>query len=325
MEEERRTLTAQIAEQKEEMALLTKDYQLLLEQNQQVELCLQTKEQEFAKAKELQMQLEIEKELRNRCELREENERRERIAAIASTMAMENECHRNITEKQEEMNKLQQLYDSYQMNMNEKYETVTGEKKELQEMNAGLKKEIEQLHLALSTSQSNQESVEQLGRVTCELEILKQKLHDLNHFSEYKQSIDAKKVTELEEKLTLSEQQRRRLHNLVQELRGNIRVFARVRPFLPGDGYDFSREMPDSSMITRSDMNTLKIGNKQISNTTGEEKKEEYEFNFDKVFGPTCSQEYLFHEVAEFVQSALDGYHVCLFSYGQTGSGKVTL
>lgn len=27
-------------------------------------------------------------------------------------------------------------------------------------------------------------------------------------------------------------------------------------------------------------------------------------------------------EVSEFVQSALDGFNVCLFSYGQTGSGK---
>jgi hypothetical protein len=30
----------------------------------------------------------------------------------------------------------------------------------------------------------------------------------------------------------------------------------------------------------------------------------------------------IFGEVSELVQSALDGYHVCLFSYGQTGAGK---
>jgi len=28
------------------------------------------------------------------------------------------------------------------------------------------------------------------------------------------------------------------MHNLIQELRGNVRVFARVRPYLPGDGVD---------------------------------------------------------------------------------------
>jgi len=33
-------------------------------------------------------------------------------------------------------------------------------------------------------------------------------------------------------------------------------------------------------------------------------------------------QELVFEEVSEFVQSALDGFNVCLFSYGQTGSGK---
>jgi len=29
---------------------------------------------------------------------------------------------------------------------------------------------------------------------------------------------------------------KKRMHNTIQELRGNVRVFARVRPFLPGDG-----------------------------------------------------------------------------------------
>ena len=40
------------------------------------------------------------------------------------------------------------------------------------------------------------------------------------------------------------------------------------------------------------------------------------------MFGPSIGQEAVFTEVSEFVQSALDGYSVCLFSYGQTGSGK---
>ena len=47
-----------------------------------------------------------------------------------------------------------------------------------------------------------------------------------------------------------------------------------------------------------------------------------YDFSFDRVFAPSAGQEAIFQEVSEFVQSALDGYNVCLFSYGQTGSGK---
>eukprot|EP00300_Choanocystis_sp_HF-7_P042479 c9230_g2_i1.p1 GENE.c9230_g2_i1~~c9230_g2_i1.p1 ORF type:complete len:405 (+),score=83.06 c9230_g2_i1:158-1216(+) len=41
----------------------------------------------------------------------------------------------------------------------------------------------------------------------------------------------------------------------------------------------------------------------------------------DQIFVPG-SQDEIFDEVTELVQSALDGYHVCLFAYGQTGSGK---
>merc|ERR1712224_1147750 len=40
------------------------------------------------------------------------------------------------------------------------------------------------------------------------------------------------------------------------------------------------------------------------------------------VFEDNTKQENVFEEINQLVQSALDGYKVCIFAYGQTGSGK---
>lgn len=118
-----------------------------------------------------------------------------------------------------------------------------------------------------------------------------------------------KRIAELEAHLLQLEQLRRQMHNQIQELRGNIRVYVRTRPFLPGDKQD-----GDSPVDVSPDGESLSIVDRRSGSPLG--------FRFDKVFAPSAGQELIFDEVSDFVQSALDGYHVCLFSYGQTGSGK---
>lgn len=48
----------------------------------------------------------------------------------------------------------------------------------------------------------------------------------------------------------------------------------------------------------------------------------EYKFNFEQIFDQSAKQQDIFSELSQLVQSALDGYNVCIFAYGQTGSGK---
>jgi len=122
-----------------------------------------------------------------------------------------------------------------------------------------------------------------------------------------------RRIVELETALSNGERIRRTMHNRIQELRGNIRVFVRTRPFLPGDGMSSNSSidvLPDGESLTIS------------GNNPGKNGKKLHNFQFDMVFPPSAGQNSVFDEVSDFVQSALDGYHVCLFSYGQTGSGK---
>ena len=101
---------------------------------------------------------------------------------------------------------------------------------------------------------------------------------------------------------------RKALFNQLQELKGNIRVYCRVRPL--------------SHREKDSDVNSIsfpEVGALQIVNP---EKKSTNAFEFDQVFTPASTQEEVFSEVADLVTSVMDGYNCCIFAYGQTGSGK---
>jgi kinesin family protein C1 len=173
--------------------------------------------------------------------------------------------------------------------------------------------------------------------------------------------IAQRRILELEQEARDSEMVRRKLHNMVQELKGNIRVFCRVRPVITSDlsssfsstglvrsGFPNNPTPGDEEKVTAADISFPdKRDKKEIvissssSSAMGSERKEVYNFGFDRVrsllmkntlhdletalpqvFEPESTQAEVFEEISLLAQSCVDGYNVCIFAYGQTGSGK---
>ncbi|XP_068213634.1 kinesin-like protein KIFC1 isoform X2 [Palaemon carinicauda] len=133
------------------------------------------------------------------------------------------------------------------------------------------------------------------------------------------------KIQEQDDKLLEGEMIRRKLHNTVLELKGNIRVFCRVRPLL-GDEIKNNGNSDVTHHINFIDDHTLEVGKGDVNTSSMSGLKNRgsgfTEFTYDRVFQPSATQAEVFEEISQLSQSALDGYNVCIFAYGQTGSGK---
>lgn len=144
-------------------------------------------------------------------------------------------------------------------------------------------------------------------RLTQEMEALLEKMAE-----------QQKEIETLETQARHDASLRRKLHNTIQELKGNIRVFCRVRPLL-------RKELDSPNGASAREMFEYnELGQGLVAKNPSERRNGagSLPFKFDKVFDPQCSQSVVFEEISELVQSALDGYRVCIFAYGQTGSGK---
>ncbi|KAG9134176.1 hypothetical protein Leryth_019857 [Lithospermum erythrorhizon] len=178
-------------------------------------------------------------------------------------------------------------------------------KKEIQ--NAQFKCQSERQQML---AERHQRDIQKLKKV---LEAAKTELHLLQMTYEEEVSYLAKHLSGLTDAASGYNkvlEENRKLYNLVQDLKGNIRVYCRVRPFLPGqaDSVNSVDHLDDGSITVITPSKNGKDGRKS--------------FTFNKVLGPSATQEEVFEDTQPLVRSVLDGYNVCMFAYGQTGSGK---
>lgn len=111
------------------------------------------------------------------------------------------------------------------------------------------------------------------------------------------------RVAKLEAQLADADAVRRQLHNQVQDLRGNVRVYARVRP-PRDDGAVMELRYPDRRLATQLEVLA------PTESATGAVTVKTHHFTFDRVFPPSATQADVFDEVSDLMQSVLDGYHV---------------
>ncbi|KAL7688703.1 putative kinesin-like protein [Plasmopara halstedii] len=101
---------------------------------------------------------------------------------------------------------------------------------------------------------------------------------------------------------------RKKYYNQIEDMKGKIRVYARCRP------------MSEAERI-RQCTNCVKVLDEFSLEITGGMRGLKT-FVYDQVFPPGSTQNQVFEDTKNLLQSAVDGYNVCIFAYGQTGSGK---
>ena len=108
---------------------------------------------------------------------------------------------------------------------------------------------------------------------------------------------------------------RKQLHNKLEDLKGRIRVYVRVRPL---NKKEISMNCEES--LIKEDHRTCVMN---PVNERGSPKSWEFDHCFSGGSNGN-TQEDVFKDTKALITSAIDGFNVCIFCYGQTGSGKVS-
>ncbi|GAB4848357.1 Kinesin-like protein KIN-14E [Ancistrocladus abbreviatus] len=200
-------------------------------------------------------------------------------------------------------------------------ESATIEKKYEQERQtlilrvSELEKKLELVKQELAVAEST------LVERNAEFSVVQSNMKELDELREMKEDIDRKneqtaailkmqgaQLAELEVLYKEEQSLRKRYFNTIEDMKGKIRVYCRLRPLSVKEKADNER-----NVVTSLDEFT-------VEHPWKDDKTKQY--IYDCVFDGSSTQEDVFEDTKYLVQSAVDGYNVCIFAYGQTGSGK---
>lgn len=165
--------------------------------------------------------------------------------------------------------------------------------------------EQQMLEVQQKLKEENESLKEQLAQQINENSLLQAENKHFLSSTHLHNKINTKNTFELQSKLDGALQTRKRLFDEIQDMRGNVRVFCRIRP-------------PTSKQPARP---FLSIPTSTTGNNWTVVCKEEH-FSFDRVFQPDASNTEVYNETAGVVEMLFNGSNVCILAYGQTGSGK---
>lgn len=179
---------------------------------------------------------------------------------------------------------------------------------ELERKLEGVRRELAAAEMTIA---SKDQSIVELQNNLQELEELREMKQDIDRKNEQTAMILRRQGAQLAElELLYKEEQvlRKRYFNTIEDMKGKIRVFCRIRPLTQIENVERER-----SVLTSLDEFT-------VQHPWKDDKLKQH--IYDHVFDGSATQEDVFEDTRYLVQSAVDGYNVCIFAYGQTGSGK---
>lgn len=136
-----------------------------------------------------------------------------------------------------------------------------------------------------------------------EMAVLQEKVSELKTAKKQAKNAVAE-MTKLSKLYKQEQILRKRYWNMMEDMKGKIRVYCRCRPFAKYEIEKGCKKVVYFADDVTTVLQTKKFGDK--------------EFVYDQCFSPESTNEQVFEDTRRLVHSAIDGFNVCVFAYGQT-------